>query len=402
MGKTGCFSGHQASLRHDIVRRSRIGIMPIGALSIAFAGYIQEVDTFIESKKTHYNVGDKLKIHLGNKIKEIILTEENYTNNINSLASKGRLPEVILFSPPNHRLISVLDDVIDMISKILEQRFKNLDYTGDIDPYIPKFVMLSNGIYYDEVMSYISKILTMKGAKDNVKEKIKGNFIRATTMQTGIRSEGDDSLKESVFVPGTKSSITIAGGSKECRERVIELFNKFGYPVIEMKGEEVRRIEFDKAIVNLSTNAVQLSLLYDEEGRVQSYTLGDLVSDENMQEMCKKIIYTMVSIGVKAGIYKNNYENQDRLIEKISQEKWKKIEEKSKIDNVHIVSSLAAIIERYRKGISENKPVRIPPLEENIINYLLNLSNENNLVEEKKIIEDLRDSILRVCNNVWC
>jgi hypothetical protein len=383
--------------------------MPIGALSVAFASYIEKVDTFIESRKTHYSVGKILKIQLGYKIKEIILTEENYTNNINSLTIYGRLPEVILFSPPNHRLISVLDDVINMISEILEQRFVNLDDTGDIGQYIPKLVMLSNGIYYDEVMSYISKIFIMKGMKDDIREKIKGNFIRATTMQTGTRLEGEDSHKEPVFVPGTKSSITIAGGSKESRKRIIELFNKFGYPVSEMEGEEVRRIEFDKAIVNLSANAVQLSLLYDEEGKVHSYTLGDLVSDRKVQEMCKKIIYTMVSIGVKAGIYKNvnqtvkdKYEYQKQLIDTISREKWEKIEEKSKIDNVHIVSSIAAIIERYRKRKSENKPVRIPPLEENIINYLLNLSYENNLVEEKKVIEDLRNSILRVCNNIPC
>lgn len=387
---------------HDIIRRGRIGIMPIGALSLAFAYYIEEVDTFIESKKTHYSVGNKLKIQSGNRIREIVLTGENYTNNINSLAIKERLPEVILFSPPNHRLISVLDDVIDMINNILERRFKNSGNTGNIDHYIPKFVMLSNGIYFDEVMSYLSKILIMKGVKDDFKEQIKGNFIRGTTMQTGTRLEGEESLEETVFAPGTKSNTIIADGSKKSRERVIELFNQIGLPVSEMEGEEVRRIEFDKAIVNLSANAVQLSLLYDEEGKVHSYTLGDLVSDKNMQEMCKKIIYTMVSIGVKAGIYKNGHENQNQLIEKISRENWKKIEEKSKIDNVHIVSSIAAIIERYRKGKSENKPVRIPPLEENIINYLLDLSNQNNLVEEKKIIEDLRDSILRVCYNLWC
>lgn len=387
------------------LRKDRIGIMPIGALSIAFAGYIHGVDTFIESGKAHYIVGEKLKISLGDEIKKIYLTEENYTNNITSLALNGRLPEMILFSPPNHRLMSVLNEVINMIFGIIEPRRINLE--DDIINYIPKFVMLSNGIYYDDVMIYLTK--RFKSVDDNVREKIKGNFVRATTMQTGTRLEGEDSLKEPIFVPGTKSSITIAGGSKESRKRIIELFNKFGYPVSEMEGEEVRRIEFDKAIVNLSANAVQLSLLYDEEGKVHNYTLGDLVSDRKVQEMCKKIIHTMVSIGVKAGIYKNDnqtvkdkYEYQQQLIDTISLEKWEKMEEKSKIDNVHIVSTIATIIERYRKRKSENKPARIPPLEENIINYLLKLSYENNLVEEKKVIEDLRNSILRVCKNIPC
>lgn len=64
-----------------IVRKDKIGIMPIGALNIAFANYIR-IDTFIESRKTHYRVGEKLKIYSYDEPKEIILTEKNYTNNI--------------------------------------------------------------------------------------------------------------------------------------------------------------------------------------------------------------------------------------------------------------------------------------------------------------------------------
>lgn len=87
------------------MKKGRIGIMPIGALSIAFANYIQGIDTFIESRKSHYSIGRKLTIYIDNEIKEITLTNENYTNDINSLIN-GRMPEIILFSPPNHRLMS--------------------------------------------------------------------------------------------------------------------------------------------------------------------------------------------------------------------------------------------------------------------------------------------------------
>ncbi len=261
-------------LKHEIlIRKDRMGIMPIGALSIAFASYIQGVDTFIESGKTHYGLRKKLKINLGESIKEITLTEENYTDNIISLALKGRMPEVILFSPPNHRLISVLDEVIDMIGEIL--KLIDINYLeSNIDKYIPKFVMLSNGIYYDDTVNYLTE--SFKFVDENIKEKLIGNFIRATTVQTGTRIEDADST-DFIFGPGTKGSITIAGGSKRTRERVIDLFKRYDYPVIQMEGEEVRRIEFDKAIFNLSTNGVQLSLVYDEERNVHSFTLGDLV-----------------------------------------------------------------------------------------------------------------------------
>ncbi len=127
-----------------------------------------------------------------------------------------------------------------------------------------------------------------------------------------------------------------------------------------------------------------------------------LVSDIKMQEMCKKIIYAMVSIGVKAGIYKNKDIPQKQLIDTISQEAWKHIEIKSKKDNVHIVSSIAIVIEKYKQGKIKGNIPRLPPLEENIINYLLKLAGENNLVEEKTTIEELRDSILHVCGEVSC
>ncbi len=384
------------------MKNGRMGIMPIGALSIAFANHVQGIDTFIESKKTHYGIGTKLKI-INQHTKEIILTNENYTNDISSLIDE-RMPEIILFSPPNHRLISTLDEVINTIYKILET---HPDLGENV---VPKILMLSNGIYYDDVMDYITK--KFESVDNSIREKIKGNIVRGTTLQTGVRIENEDMDKDmgAIFKPGTKGSITIAGGSKESRERIISLFKEHNYPVFEMEGEEVRRIEFDKAIINLSTNAVQLSLLIDDDGNVHNFTMGDLISDKKMQDICKKIIHTMVSIGAKSGIYKQKEQQkeqqedkqQKQLIDKISQEIWTKIEEKSRTDNVHIVSSIAAVIERYRKGKLENKPLRLPPLEENIINYLLNLSKEYHLEEEKIAIEELRDSILHTCGKVWC
>lgn len=376
------------ALKHDIfLRKNRMGIMPIGALSIAFSSYLQGVDTFIESGKTHYGIGKKLKIDSDGEIREIILTEENYTNNITTLALHGKIPEVILFSPPNHRLMLVVDEVFDMIYNILESGYINS--ISDIDKYIPRFVMLSNGIYYDEVMMIFRKIF--ESLEEDIVEEIKGNFIRATTLQSGVRMKSGDEI---VFKPGTKGSIIIAGGSKVSRDRVITLFKKFDYPVFEMEGVEVRRIEFDKATMSLSANGVQLSLILTDEGKIRSLTLGDLVSNKKMQELSKKIIYTMVSIGVKSGIYKklDRSIQQEQFIDTISKETWKKLEVKCKIDNTHIISSIASVNERYERGMLENK---LPPLEDNIINYVLNLAKENNLVEEKSVIEDLRNSIMQ-------
>ena len=219
----------------------------------------------------------------------------------------------------------------------------------------------------------------------------KGNFIRATTLQSGVRIKSGDEI---VFKPGNKASIIIVGGSKVSRDRVITLFKKFDYPVFEMEGVEVRRIEFDKATMSLSANGVQLSFISTDKGNFQSLILGDLVSNKKMQELSKKIIYTMVSTGVKSGIYKKPDRSiqQEQFIDTISKETWKKLEEKCKIDNNHIVSSIASVNQRYELGMLENK---LPPLEENIINYVLNLAKENNLVEEKSVIEDLKNSIMQ-------
>lgn len=146
--------------------------------------------------------------------------------------------------------------------------------------------------------------------------------------------------------------------------------------------------------MSLSANGVQISLILNNEGKLRGLTLGDLVSDREMQEKSKKIVYTMVSIGVKAGIYKKPGKGiqQEQLIDTLSQEIWRKLKKKSKIDSTHIISSVADVSGRYRLGILENK---LPALEENIINYLLNLPKENNMEEEKKVIEDLRDSIMQ-------
>lgn len=377
------------TLKPDIyqTRKSRIGIMPIGALSMAFTNYIRGVDMFIESGRPRYGVGKKLKIAVGGEIKEINLSEENYTDTISLLALSGKMPEVILFSPPNHRLMLVIEEVIKMIRMIANTGY--LTSKDDINRYIPKFVMLSNGIYYDEVMRCITK--SFKSIGEDIVEELKGNFVRATTLQTGDRIGRG---AEAVYKSGPKEGVTLAGGSKEVRNKIIALLKKYDYPVFETMGVEVRRVEFDKAIGSLSANGVQISLIVNNEGKLRSLTLGDLVSDREMQEKSKKIVYTMVSIGVKAGIYKKPEKGiqQEQLIDTISQEIWRKLKEKSKIDSTHIISSVAVVGERYRLGILENK---LPTLEENIINYLLNLAKENNMEEEKKVIENLRDSIMQ-------
>lgn len=224
------------------MKKGRIGIMPIGALNIAFASYIQGIDTFIESRKTHYNVGRKLTICIDNEKKEITLTNENYTNDINSLVN-GRMPEIILFSPPNHRLMSTLDQVIAMFLKILEQ-----------NAVIPKLVMLSNGIYYDDVMNHVT---TNFGSIDNnIREKIKGNIIRGTTLQTGIRIESEKNGRYTIFKPGTKGSITIAGAKNLEKElsyylrNIITLFLKWK----EKRLEELSSIRLLSIFLSMQFN----------------------------------------------------------------------------------------------------------------------------------------------------
>jgi len=143
----------------------------------------------------------QIKIAVGEEIREIILTEENYTDNISSLALNGKMPEVILFSPPNRRLMLVIEEVIKMIKMIVNAG--HLNSRDDFDKYIPKFVMLSNGIYYDEVMRRITKSFESIG--EDMVEEMKGNFVRATTLQTGDRI---GSGAEAVYKPGPKESIT--------------------------------------------------------------------------------------------------------------------------------------------------------------------------------------------------
>lgn len=368
-------------VRQNKIIRNKIGIMPIGALSIAFTKYM-DIDTFIESGEPHYGIGKKIKISTEDKIIEIVLTEENYAENISSL---NLIPEVVLFSPPNHRLILAIEEIIYTIEKIIRTGYINLK--NDVDVYIPKFVMLSNGIYYDQVIEYITK--NLKYVEKDILEEIKGNFVRATTLQSGVRTGIGEDI---IFIPGQKGNINITGGSKSVRDKIISLFNKYDYPIFDMGDVEVRNVEFEKALLSISSNGVQLSSILDDKDRFRSLTLGDLISDKKIQERSKKMIHTMTSIGIKTGMLRHKYLEKDlqQSIDIISQEMWEKLRKKSEIDSSHIVSSIAIVSERYRLGTLENK---LPALEENIINYVLNL--EGNIEKEKNIIKHLRECIMR-------
>jgi hypothetical protein len=94
--------------------------------------------------------------------------------------------------------------------------------------------------------------------------RLVGRLLRGVTIQTGQR---DGSGADAVYRPGPLGRTRVAGGDAAIRARTVELLVSLG-EWFEM-GDEASptRVEFDKALVNLTANLLgQLAAIDESDG----------------------------------------------------------------------------------------------------------------------------------------
>jgi hypothetical protein len=112
--------------------------------------------------------------------------------------------------------------------------------------------------------------------------RIVGRLLRGVTIQTGVRDGGGT---EAVYHPGPRGITRLAGGDQKLRERACEMLRARGGWFQLARHSSATRLEFDKAMVNLTANLLGQLYAIDPRGHFTPLRVRDIVTAEHEPEI---------------------------------------------------------------------------------------------------------------------
>lgn len=376
-----------------------IGIYSPGALGVSMAYHlgINHLITREGGRSARLFPSDAtLKVVFGSQEVSITAT---ISHGLVEAYQASRLPEVVLACPNADQVQDLVDEMIGLTSALAETGVLHTDAEGKLQGLdrLPAIVLASNGILdasvRERLTQTISSIVENEGVRDELVKAWLGKTVRGLSYLSGER-EGFGT--QAVYKPGKSGAVVLCGGSKEARERVIELTTgKESVRFINGK-EETQEKEWRKAYTNLMTNVVGLLLSVDKRRSLLQLNLpvgriltrlypangAAYIEAEGAFEWCERLGKAFFEVARRKGMFSHfaTWEefNQEIFLKPL----------KNPIDfYTHIPSSLQVAANQARAGIL---PDGIPPNETAILDPLtieaqqLGLSTEAASLEEAK------------------
>jgi hypothetical protein len=176
-------------------------------------------------------------------------------------------------------------------------------YTADsasaIDQ-LPVLVLASNGIYFQRVRQFLIERLeesTLFGRLPDLwpdlMPRLVGHLLRGVTIQTGQR---EGSGAEAVYRPGPQGRTRVAGGDAALRARTVDLLASLGGWFEGVDDASPTRVEFDKALVNLTANLLGQLAAIDDSGGFRRVTAGEMLTPPHANEV-RELVGHVVEVG---------------------------------------------------------------------------------------------------------
>lgn len=263
-----------------------IGILPAGALGVSFFYHLTNGLKHLDGSVFFV---DRPGSSSGQSLRargELNIADHSGTRHVRipgllkpdllMCAQEGALPELLLVCPNPDQLLPVLSVCVSLV----EQAHQQEELSAANLP-LPLLVLSSNGIYFQRIRQvFIEKLeeSTLLGRLPDLwpdlMPQLVGRLMRGVTIQTGIR-EGDGA--NAIYRPGPLGSTKIAGGSPEHRHRAHALLSKRSAEIEIAEKASPTRVEFDKALINLSANFLgQLAAMEGGSG-FSPLTIGEIL-----------------------------------------------------------------------------------------------------------------------------
>src|SRR6185503_20162600 len=266
----------------DRVRAGTIGILPAGALGVSFFYHLTRQLTEIDGRVFFLErsgsksaeairakgqiiiepvAGDSPRPELRRRLE----VENLFRGDLISAWKRSELPEVLLLCPNPDQLSGVLATVVELLERSYEGGELKANGLG-----LPILILASNGIYYQRLRQLFIERLeesTLLGRLPDlwpeIMPRIIGRLLRGVTIQTGLR---DGSGADVVYHPGPSGITRLAGGDEAVRERAWRILSERGVWIELAKHSSATRLEFDKAMVNLTANVLGQLYAIDAAG----------------------------------------------------------------------------------------------------------------------------------------
>src|SRR3954466_3255559 len=375
-----------------------IGIVPAGALGVSLFYHLtrqlEQVDdrVFFMERKGSASVGIL-------KAKgEICIADARGLHRVSvpglfkpdmvTAYERDELPEILLACPNPDQLLGIISELVSLLEATSKRsELESLP--------IPIVVLASNGIYYQRLRQiYLEKLeeSTLLGRLPDLwpdlMPRIVGRLLRGISIQTGVR---EGSGAETIYRPGPRGITRLAGGESSIREKCCALLASRGAWFELAANSSATRLEFDKAMVNLSSNLLGQLYAIDDLGNFRAMTLGEIVKpahESAIRELCQRVFE--VGRAVRA------YAASDDFEVLLSGVKGTLL-----LHREHVPSSLQWVELRLRTG--ELDP-DVTPTESWLLDPLIRYARSAGMEEAALYFEGLKarllQKLLQLCNRV--
>jgi len=368
--------------------KGSIGIVPAGALGVSLFYHLtrqlEQVDGkvfFLErhGSTTFGSLRRKGELLIADARTVHHLPAQSLLNaDLLSCYGSGCVPEVLLVCTNPDQLLEIVSECVRLLEAIYE--------AGELEALpFPIVVLCSNGIYFQRIRQiYLEKIeeATLLGRLPDLwpdmMPKIVGRLLRGVSIQTGVR---EGSGPAAIYRPGPRGITRIAGGDKGNREAACNLLASRGGWFELAPHSSATRLEFDKAMVNLSTNLLGQLYSIDDAGRFRPLRIEEIVvpeHEEEIRDLCQHVF--------KAGKAVKAYGPSDEF-----SDIFERLRGTLRPHESHVPSSLQWVDLRLRTGRLD---VSVPPTESWLLDPLIRYARSAGLDEDAHYFEDLKERLM--------
>lgn len=346
-----------------LVEKGTLGILPAGALGVAFfhhlTGELTRLDgsvSFLEREGSASGAALRTagEIRIGDAT---IGTQRIARPDLLACFQEGRLPEIVLVCTQPDQLLGMMKTIVRLI-----ERVHSAGALDDAVSALPIFVLCSNGIYFQRVRQYFIELVEEAITFGRLPElwpdrmpRIVGKLLRGVTIQTGQR-EGHGAT--ALYRPGQRGRTQITGGDLANRARVAELLTSLGGWAEVAAHPSATRVEFDKALINLCANLLGQLHAIDDAGNFRALTIREILAEEGSDET-RELARHVTDVGRAVGAYSAAEDFETVFAQMIEGAR-------GVLD--HVPSSLQYIAQQLRRGTLQ---ARLTPTEQWLLEPLI-------------------------------
>ena len=288
-----------------------VGILPISALGVAFHHHLSGAGTgaghrvvFLSRQRgsgaERWREESVLKIETPSGRRDLPLAG-GLLAGLPEAAASGRMPDIVLVCTNPDQLFDVVADYVAAIE--VEHRAGRL--LGGAER-LPALVLCANGIYFQRIRRSFIELLeesTLLGRLPDLwpdtMPAVVGRLMRGVTIQTSLRmGQGSDA----VYRPGPAGRTLLTGGDRAARAAAAATLASHGGWFEDAGDALPTRVEFDKALVNLSINVFGQLAAIDGSGRFRVMTVGEIGGPERHGRILE-LVEAVVHVGRGVGVY---------------------------------------------------------------------------------------------------